>query len=287
MKPMNLFKVSCFGDYKAQKNLLYTTLVTATLLVGSKAQASTVQALTQYCQAGDVFVPSDKICAATLDTSVNGISVPIILDATAYHADTDQVEYNLLNPILLTIPGSDGDQVKLNKVSLFLDPTLKFEASFVDFAEPSPFNVTFTSFPFAPNIFIKSSLSGLLTDNSAPQDGVSLTTQQLVTYDFLDATGNVVNSFNLGSQASFPAGPPDIHLYGPLAGGSALNCDTVGCGRVKLSLAFTGSGGGDSYDFTSRSDVTAAVPEPSAILGVLSIGLGSLFGFKRKGNSKK
>jgi MYXO-CTERM domain-containing protein len=271
-----------------KKTLLYAALAAATVMSGGVAQADTIEALTQYCPEGNVFIPSSKICGTTLDTTVNGIPVLVTLNATTYHPGINQVEYNLLNPILVTIPGSDEDQVKINKVSIFLDPVLKFEASFTDFAEPSPFNLTFTSFPFAPTVSIASSLSGSLTDGSMPKNGVSFTTPGLVKYDFLDATGTSVDSFNLGSQASFPAGPQDgsgdSHIYGPFSGRNILTCDTVGCGSVKLSLAFTGSGGGDRYDFTSRSDVTVPeqVPEPSATGPLALLGLAGLWSVRKR-----
>lgn len=288
MKTKSSSRLAALGAVGMKKTLLYAALAAATVMTGGAAQADTIEALTQYCSEGNVFIPSSKICGTTLDTTVNGIPVLVTLNATAYHPEINQVEYNLLNPILVTIPGSDGDQVKLNKVSIFLDPVLKFEASFTDFAEPSPFNLAFTSFPFAPTVSIASSLSGVLTDGSMPKNGVSLTTPGLVKYDFLDATGTSVDSFNLGSQASFPAGSQDgsgdNHLYGPLSGGGILTCDTVGCGSVKLSLAFTGSGGGDRYDFTSRSDVTVPekVPEPSATVPIALFGLAGLWGVHKR-----
>ena len=158
----------------------------------------------------------------------------------------------------------------------------------MDFGEPSPFELTFTSFPFAPNVAIASSFSGVLTDGSTPKDGVSLTTPGLLQYDFLDATGTVVDSFNLGSQVSFPVGAPDgsedSHLYEPSSGGGILTCNTVGCGSVKLSLGFTGSGGGDSYNFSSRSDVTVAekVPEPSTVVPLALLGLLGVLGMQKR-----
>lgn len=127
----------------------------------------------------------------------------------------------------------------------------------------------------------------MLTDGSTPKNGVSLTTPGLLQYDFLDAMGTVVDSFTLGSQASFPPGSPDgsgdSHPYEPLSGGGILTCDTVGCGSVKLSLGFTGSGGGDSYDFISRSDVTVAekVPEPSTVVPLALLGLVGIFGVQK------
>lgn len=281
MKPRHASKLAIVDAVWMKKIGLSTALATATVMIASAAQATTIEPLTQYCPEGDVFIPANKICGINFDTTVNGSSLLLDLHATTYHSDINQVEYNLLNPVLVTIPGADGDQVKLNQVSVFLDPVLKFEASFMDLGEPSPFNLTFTSFPFAPNVSIASSFSGVLTDGSTPKNGVSLTTPGLLQYDFLDATGMVVDSFTLGSQTSFPPGAPDgsgdSHLYEPLSGGGTLTCDTVGCGSVKLSLGFIGSGGGDSYNFISRSDVTVAekVPEPSAIV---PLGLLGLFG---------
>ena len=226
-----------------------------------------------------------------LGTTVNGESVPVFLNATTYYADTNEVEYNLLNPILQTIPGPDGDQVQLNQVSILLDPVLELEVSFLDFGDPSSFELTFTSFPFAPTVLVESLLSGVLIDDSASGDGVSLTTSGLVTYEFLDADGNLVdssaNSFSLGSSASFPVGPPDNHTYGPLSTENILTCDTPGCESVKLSLAFTGSGGGDGYEFSSRSAVTAAqVPESSANLPLALLGLAGIWGVKKKQSLK-
>lgn len=288
MKTKHSSTLAVFSAVRMKKIGLYTALATATVMIGSVAQADTIEPLTQYCPEGDVFIPANKICGINFDTTVNGLPLLLDLHATSYHSDINQVEYNLLNPVLVTIPGADGDQVKLSQVSILLDPVLKFEASFIDFADPSPFNLTFTSFPFAPNVSIASSLSGVLTDGSTPKDGVSLTTPGLLQYDFLDATGTVVDSFNLGSQASFPPGSPDgsgdTHLYEPLSGGGTLTCDTVGCGSVKLSLGFTGSGGGDSYEFTSRSDVTVAekVPEPSAVVPLGLLGLLGVFSMQKR-----
>ncbi|MEQ9237413.1 hypothetical protein [Coleofasciculus sp. E2-BRE-01] len=288
MKPRHFSTLTIFDAIRMNRIGHSATLAAATVMIASAAQGITIEPLTQYCPEGDIFIPANKICGINFDTSVNGLPLLLDLHATTYHSDINQVEYNLLNPVLVTIPGADGDQVKLNQVSVFLDPVLKFEASFIDFAEPSPFNLTFTSFPFAPNVSIASSLSGVLTDGSTPKNGVSLTTPGLLQYDFLDATGTVVDSFNLGSQASFPAGAPDgsgdTHLYEPLSGGGTLTCDTVGCGSVKLSLGFTGSGGGDSYEFTSRSDVTVAekVPEPSAVVSLGLLGLLGVWGMQKR-----
>jgi hypothetical protein len=284
MKTISCSRLVALNAVEMKRNLLYAVLSTATLIAGSAAQAATVEALTQYCPEGDVFIPADKICAITLGTTVNDLPVLVDLKATAYDLQTAQVEYNLLEPILVTLPGSDGDRVEIDKVSVFLDPVLKFEVSLTDFADPSSFNLAFTSFPFAPSVSVQSSLSGVLTDNNSSQDGVSLTTPALLTYDFLDAAGNTVDSFNFGSSASFPDGSEDSYPYGPLTEKGQLTCDTVGCGSVKLSLAFTGSGGGDRYDFTSRSDVTAAasIPEPSATVSLSLIGLIGLLTLKKE-----
>ncbi|NEO55725.1 MAG: hypothetical protein F6K54_23245 [Okeania sp. SIO3B5] len=291
MKTISSLDSAMLGSVKDKKYWLCAILVSTILGYSSTVQASTVQPLTQYCPEGDIFIPADKICTVPIGTEVNGESVPIFLHATIYHEETNEVEYNLLNPILQTIPGSDGDQIQLNQVSILLDPVLEFEVSFLDFGDPSSFNLTFTSFPFAPSVLVESSLSGLLTDNSASGDGVSLTTSELVRYEFLDAEGNLVNSsansFSLGSSVSFPIGPPDNHVYGPLSTENILTCDTPGCGTVKLSLAFTGSGGGDSYQFSSRSAVTAAqVPEPSATVAFALFGIAGTWGLKKKHSLK-
>ncbi|MDY6785178.1 MAG: hypothetical protein SW833_21975 [Cyanobacteriota bacterium] len=292
MKILNVSKIAVVDDARPKKKWLHTALVIATVTVSSAAKAATMEPLTQYCPEGDVFIPSSKICAITLDTTVNGSPVFVHLDATTYHTGINQVEYNLLNPIVVTIPGLDGDRVTLNQISVFLDPVLKFEASFTDFGEPSPFDVTFTSFPFGSVVSVASSLSGVLTDGSQPKNGVSLATPGLLQYDFLDATNAVVDSFDFGSQVSFAAGPSngsgDSHLYGPLFVEDSLTCNTVGCGRLQLSLAFTGSGGGDRYNFNSRSDITVLeqVPEPSTAVPIALFGLAGLWFLKKKHLSK-
>jgi hypothetical protein len=112
-----------------------------------------------------------------------------------------------------------------------------------------------------------------------------------MTYEILDNIGNPVNSpansLNLGSSISFLAGPSDgsgdSHDYPSISTEGSLSCSTTGCGAVKLSVAFTGSGEGDQYNLISRSQVNVnSVPEPSTTLGLIAFGIGSLVVKRRK-----
>lgn len=274
MKKMKSSRLTALEKIKIPKMLRHLITFSTVVIANSVVSTSKAQAQDQYCQGGQVFIPINKICAATVDTKINGVSVPFVLDATAYHADLDQVEYNLLTPITVIIPGQDTDKVTLNKVSIFLDPVLKFDASFQDLGDPSSFNLIFTSFPFGRAVSVNSDLTGSLTDLSVPHDGVSLTTTSLLSYDFLDVNDAVANSFKLGSSVSFPSGTSDPHVYDPLSGENTLACNSDGCGRVRLNLAFTGSGGGDLYNFNSQSTIKLQqVPEPSSIFSLGLLGL--------------
>jgi len=171
------------------------------------------------------------------------------------------------------------DSVNLG-VSGNVDPVQTLAFAVADGGAASSFAVAL-SVPLVPTIIgpatFTLTLFGDCTDGAA--DGCSIT-------PFLSAPGiseYFVNGFttSLGTRGEARAlpSPGDDFLgqpFGTIAG--VFDCGLAGCTSFETLLSFTGSGGSDSFGFTSRFEINAApIPEPSTIsllgLGVLSLGV--------------
>ena len=172
-----------------------------------------------------------------------------------------------------------------------VDPSASITVGFTDMGAPTSLIVTLFV-PLSPSlnnpVTYSATLSGTLTDAAGAAGGVSASL--LAPYlgigfpQLFDATSTWQPLAWLGgSQAG--AGP---YVSGPLSASGTVSPGSAPYTMMSTGIAFTGSGEGDQYTFSTQLTVNqgqapAPIPEPGtiALLGTGLAGLGLLRGRRR------
>ena len=285
-----------------QQAIIYSSIL-ATLVSGTAAQAAflNVSGKPPIDLQGEVNGHTFDYTIGPLDELLDG-GVP-----------TGEYRYDILDPFYVNLETGDVsttepvgvDNVRYNSFEAILDPRGAFGAVFTDHGDPSEFTQTFDFPEFDPTlftsptepIFFGASIGGAISDINGL--GVSLepiTTIQPKTLraTLFDVDDDEVATIDIGDALNEPGVGTGTFVYGPFnfpaADNPVFGVCADGCGRVELSLAFEGSGGGDIYVLTGTYDVFGSstnpetVPEPSTVVSLISLSvLGLAFSRRKQG----
>jgi hypothetical protein len=152
------------------------------------------------------------------------------------------------------------------------DPAHDFAASVTDFGTPSTFSFTVSS-PMVPSIgfpnSVNASIVGGLTDLTS--NGVSVAPVAPNTALLLSRVGAPLTSMGVDVGAA----ESGVGTYGPYAAGPIPGPGPGPWTTLDTMLAFTLSGGGDTFAYTFHSEI---VPEPSSI-ALAGVGAALLLGY--------
>ena len=218
-----------------------------------------------------ILVISPVVAIQRPELSINGIAVnleenPSVSASVRGNGDTIEHVYQLSAPIK-----TDEYEIVYLTVTYKEDPFISYSAAVIDTGVPSTFNFTFNS-PMNPLVagpnLVRSSMSLSATDGgndgvnvtalappvSIPVDSDGITEMQVTTV----SDGSVQNNIGLdlgGPGQTFPASSQSV-VWGPFNEGPVTGpVSGTGWNNLQLDINFQGSGGGDVYTLSGRSDV--------------------------------
>jgi len=218
-----------------------------------------------------VLVISPVVAIQKPELVINGVAVnleenPGVSASVRGNGDTSEHIYQLSTPIK-----TDEYEIVYLSVTFKQDPFISYSTAVIDLGDPSTFNFTFNS-PINPLVagpnLVRSSMSLSATDGGS--DGVTITAlapPALIPVDSDGITelqvttvsdGSVQNNIGLdlgGPGETFPPSSQSA-VWGPFNEGSISGpVSGTGWNSLQLDINFQGSGGGDIYTLSGRSDV--------------------------------